>query len=346
MILRHPTQQSPCFAKGILRFLVASGFAFSVIPCWATTSAEANAFAGYVIYGGNPPEVSGDSGPNAAIAYADYSGDIPNPPFFPIISGSSAAAAALANYGVIKAGANGVAVRGGLANSSASGYYDDTFIIGNSNSELQVRPTWNFSFSGEGLNDSASTLSFMARLGTGSSYSEITAIVSVSDSAPSFDGTITTSVNGAITQSKFSTTGTFTMPPIPYFTGEVLTVVSQVTVGGSTVASALQSTDLGYMEGSYSISAMNSAYWGGIEVLDAAGQDVGDISVVSASGTDWNQSFIPAVPELSTWFYLAVGGFGLWGHAASRRTRPDCHQSDALFRRSMVAFKRWGIAAP
>jgi len=68
--------------------------------------------------------------------------------------------------------------------------------------------------------------------------------------------------------------------------------------------------------------AGNSAYWGGIRaVTDVNGNTLNDWSVASGSGTNWQQSFIPAtgaVPEPAAWAML-IAGFGLVGAVQRRR---------------------------
>ena len=70
--------------------------------------------------------------------------------------------------------------------------------------------------------------------------------------------------------------------------------------------------------------AGNSAYWGGIRsVTDGNGAVLADWSVSSVSGTNWQQSFIPAtgaVPEPAAWAML-IAGFGLVGAMQRRRGR-------------------------
>lgn len=73
----------------------------------------------------------------------------------------------------------------------------------------------------------------------------------------------------------------------------------------------------------------NSVYWGGISVVTANGQQVGDFSVTSLSGMDWQKSYIPpvlpSVPEPSG-MLLVLAGVGVLAFAGKRRQRADVHR--------------------
>lgn len=69
------------------------------------------------------------------------------------------------------------------------------------------------------------------------------------------------------------------------------------------------------------LDATRSLDWGGISGVMFEGQAVA-YTITSTSGVDWSQSFIPAVPELSTALSLAVGLPVLFARARRGRRWP------------------------
>ena len=97
---------------------------------------------------------------------------------------------------------------------------------------------------------------------------------------------------------------------IPFTSGQAFTIGSRLSCSArGNLATAV-------------CDAGNSAYWGGIRsVTDSNGGQLMDWSVSSGSGTNWQQSFIPAtgaVPEPASWAML-IAGFGLVGATQRRR---------------------------
>lgn len=71
--------------------------------------------------------------------------------------------------------------------------------------------------------------------------------------------------------------------------------------------------------GSFLVDAGNSSYWAGIQAVTVDGQEITDYSVISASGTDYSRSFVPAaIPEPET-YAMMLAGLSLVGWATRRR---------------------------
>jgi hypothetical protein len=64
--------------------------------------------------------------------------------------------------------------------------------------------------------------------------------------------------------------------------------------------------------------ASHSAYWGGIQNVTVDGSRLSNYQIASSSGADWARSYIPAVPEPSTWL-MAVSGVALISMGRNRR---------------------------
>jgi hypothetical protein len=109
-------------------------------------------------------------------------------------------------------------------------------------------------------------------------------------------------------------TGAFTFSiPFENLTGQTVTITQTCGVNARTYK--VGDTSSGGCDYSHTIT------WGGInQVLDQNNAPVTNFTALGSNGTNYAQSFAPAVPEPSSWAML-IAGFGLVGAAARRQKR-------------------------
>lgn len=246
----------------------------------------------------------------------NYSSQIQNPPGPPINISAGAGAVAYADFGVLKAAAIGITSKA-HSNSTATAYFDDTFVLysasGLDYEGITIAPNWFLNYSGLLVNDSAVGIGYQATVGTSAGTLNMSILYS-----KVFNGPITSSSSVTLSTASGSTViplnadGLYELPALDVQFGSTVNVSGQLTVYGSTDAIKLLPDYSGYAEGGYSMDATHSAYWAGMRVSDSSGLAFTDFRAVSASGTNWNQSFVPAspVPEPST-VALILAGLGL-----------------------------------
>ncbi len=233
------------------------------------------------------------------------------------VDGRALAGSALADYGVAKATATATGSAFGQVQSEARAMWGDSITIttpGSSSGFFTARMAFEnqLGFGAGGFSFNTFDFQFIATQNVAGdryfyAYNLNTSFTSLLTS------TLFINNNGAS-----STTVSNSLPDgpvvvdflIPFTSGQAFTISSSLTCGArGNLTTAV-------------CDAGNSAYWGGIRsVTNSNGAQLMDWSVSSGSGTNWQQSFIPAtgaVPEPASWAML-IAGFGLVGATQRRR---------------------------